>query len=200
MKLIAITDDQHSVEELAASIIQIKDLIDYIHIREKRKTASEIVALLQLLKAGDVSKEKIVINDRLDIALLNDIPNVHLPGHGLQTTIVKKCYPLLRVGRSVHSLEEAKQAERAGADYVLYGHCYETNCKQGKTPNGLGLLSKIAGELQIPVYAIGGIIPNRVDSVRNTGADGIAVMSGIFASREPEATVQNFFGKCKEEK
>lgn len=136
----------------------------------------------------------------MDIGLLHDIPNIHLPGNGLPAKTVKERYPQIRVGRSVHSLKEAKQAERDGADYVLYGHCFETNCKQGKPPNGLEVLSKIANELQIPVYAIGGINPDRVDVVRNTGAAGIAVMSGIFASCDPVASARNLFEKCKEER
>ena len=83
MKLLAVTDDSHSVTELALKIIAIKDVVDYVHIREKSKTPKQLLSLLQLLEDGGVKKEQIVLNDRLDVALLGQIPNIHLPSHGL---------------------------------------------------------------------------------------------------------------------
>ena len=65
------------------------------------------------------------------------IPNLHLPEQGFPVKKVKEHFPHLQIGRSVHSLETAKQAERDGVDYVLYGHCFETNSKKGKAPNGI---------------------------------------------------------------
>jgi thiazole tautomerase (transcriptional regulator TenI) len=199
MKLIAVTDDSHSVEELASIIIQIKDVVDYIHIREKTKTCNEIISLLNLLKVGKVNIEKIVINDRLDVALLMDIPTIHLPGHSLPSKSVKEKFPTIQVGRSIHSLEEAKQAEKENADYVLYGHCYETNCKKGKTPNGINNLFEIKKELQIPIYAIGGITPEHVNEIHQTKIDGIAIMSGIFSSNDPLASAIQYYERCKEQ-
>ncbi|MBP0726128.1 thiazole tautomerase TenI [Bacillus sp. RG28] len=199
MKLIAVTDDSHSVEELASIIIQIKDVVDYVHIRERTKTCSEIISLLNLLKEGNVMMEKIVLNDRLDVALLMNIANVQLPGHSLPSKDVKEKFPTIQVGRSVHSIEEAKQAEREKADYVLYGHCYETNCKKGKAPNGINNLIEMKKELQIPVYAIGGITPDLVKEIRQAKADGIAVMSGIFSSSDPLASAIQFYERCLEQ-
>ena len=193
MKLIAVTDDRQSVNELASIIIDIKDYFDFVHIREKGKKPNEIVRLLGLLEEGNISKEKIVINDRLDLALLYGIPNVHLPGHGLPVQEVKKQYPHLNVGCSVHSLVEAKQAEHDGADYILYGHCFETDCKPGLPPNGISLLSEIVQAVHIPVYAIGGITPERVSSVHSVGADAVAVMSGIFSTQDPVGYIRNLF-------
>ena len=73
----------------------------------------------------------------MDIALLRQIPNIHLPSHGLPVKEVKNQFPYMQVGRSVHTLDEAIQAEKDGADYVLYGHCFETNSKRGLAPNGI---------------------------------------------------------------
>ena len=76
MKLMAVTDDmQSSVRELALKIIEIKDRIDFIQIREKTKTAQEIITLIQYLEEGGVEKEKMILNDRLDIALLMGYSN-----------------------------------------------------------------------------------------------------------------------------
>ncbi len=185
MKLMAVTDDQHSVKELAEIIIAIKDLIDFVQIREKTKSAREIVMLLEYLETGGVHKEKIILNDRLDVTLCMGIPNFHLPEHSLPIQLVKTQYPNLRVGCSVHSFEKAKEAERNGADYVIYGHCFKTNSKKGIPPNGIDPILQMKEELSIPVFAIGGITYDNISSVKNVGADGIAVMSSIFSAKEP---------------
>jgi thiazole tautomerase (transcriptional regulator TenI) len=108
VKLMAVTDDRHPVSELASLIIGIKDIIDFVQIREKTKNVQEIVRLLEHLEDGGVKKEKIIINDRLDIALLMKIPNLHLPEQGLPVKKVKAHFPHLRIGRSVHSLEKRR--------------------------------------------------------------------------------------------
>jgi thiazole tautomerase (transcriptional regulator TenI) len=193
VKLMAVTDNLHSISELASKIIQIKDVVDFVQIREKTKTVQEIMSLLQLLEDGGVKKEKIIINDRLDIALLMNIPNVHLPEYGLPVKRVKEHFPHLRIGRSVHSLEKAKEAQRDGVDYVLYGHCFETNSKKGKVPNGIDSIIDMKKELKIPVYAIGGITINKIKPLKQVKADGIAVMSGIFSAKDPYVSVQQFY-------
>ncbi|MFJ7736350.1 thiazole tautomerase TenI [Lysinibacillus sp. NPDC097287] len=198
MKLIAISDDSHTIYELASKISSIHHLVDYIHIREKSKTVHEILSLLNLLAQQGVNKEKIVIHDRLDIALLTDNPNIHLPSHSLPVKQVRAAYPHLRIGRSVHSIDEAKQSEADGADYVLYGHCFETNCKEGKVPNGVHTIIDIKKELQIPIFAIGGITSERVHQLREAQANGIAIMSGIFASDNPYESALIFSKKCQE--
>jgi thiazole tautomerase (transcriptional regulator TenI) len=197
MKLLAVTDDSHSVNELAFKIIGIKDVVDYVHIREKSKTSKQILSLLQLLEEGGVRQEQIVLNDRLDIVMLKQIPNVHLSSHGLPVSEVKRMFPNLRVGRSVHVLDEAIQAERDGADYVLYGHCFETNSKKGLAPNGIHTISAMKKELRIPVYAIGGITPARVELLKEVGADGMAVMSGIFSVNHSREAALQFVKKCE---
>lgn len=198
MKLIAVTDDSHTVDELAFKIIQIKDVVDFVHIREKSKTSKQILFLLKLLEEGGVGKEKIVLNDRLDIAVLRQLTTIHLPGHGLPVKEVKRMFPDMQVGRSVHSLDEAIRVERDGADYVLYGHCFETNSKKGIAPNGIHFISNMKKELNIPVYAIGGITPARIEALQELRADGIAVMSGIFSANDPRQSALNFLKKCEE--
>ncbi|RFU67520.1 thiazole tautomerase TenI [Peribacillus saganii] len=200
MKLLAVTDDRHSVCKLASMIIQIKDIVDFIHIREKSKTSAELMSLLKLLENGKVDMAKMVINDRLDIACDKNIPTVHLPGHGLPVKMVRAKFPYLRIGRSVHSFEEAREAKDDGADYVLYGHVFETNSKKGKPPRGTSELTKIKKTLQIPVYAIGGITPARIKEIHQTKADGIAIMSGIFSADNPAAAAERLLEICLGEK
>jgi thiazole tautomerase (transcriptional regulator TenI) len=158
---------------------------DYIHIREKTKSASQIMEIVFLLLNNGVPKRKIVINDRLDVALLNQLPNVHLPGHSFSIEKVKQMAPSLRVGRSVHSLQEAIECELAGADYLLFGHIFETNSKVNLTPRGILQLAEICKTVQIPVIAIGGIVPETVSKLSGVKLSGVAVMSYVMASDEP---------------
>ncbi|WP_156291235.1 thiamine phosphate synthase [Oceanobacillus salinisoli] len=195
MKLIAVTDDSHPVKELAETIIAIKDWIDFVQIREKTKSAREIITLLDYLQAGGVRNEKIMINDRLDIALLMGIPNLHLPEHGLPVKRLKQRYPQIRAGCSVHSFEKAKAAEKDGADYVLFGHCFETDSKKGLAPNGVEPILQMKRELAIPVYAIGGMTIDKMPIMKRVKADGVAVMSSIFQAEEPQLVTKKF---CEE--
>ncbi|WP_449540507.1 thiamine phosphate synthase [Ferdinandcohnia sp. Marseille-Q9671] len=189
----AVTDDTRSVRNLASMIIEIKNTIDRVQIREKTKTAQEMITLLQYLEEGGVEKEKIILNDRLDIALLMSIPTIHLPENGLPVKMVKQRFSHIKVGRSVHSVEGAKKAERDGADYVLYGHCFETSSKKGKTPNGTQPVLEMKEKLRIPVYAIGGINLKNIYKVREAKADGIAVMSGIFSAQKPSYSTKQYY-------
>lgn len=195
----AVTDDRQSVQDLASKIIGIKDMIDFVQIREKTKTVHEIITLIQYMEEGGVNKDKIILNDRLDIALLMGIKSVHLPEKGLPVKMVKQNFPHLRVGRSVHSYEGAKIAERDGADFCLYGHCFETNSKKGKTPNGIQPILKMKEELKIPVYAIGGITVNKIDTLQQVKADGIAVMSGIFSAEDPFSSTKKYYEAIEHE-
>ncbi|MFT8319669.1 MAG: thiamine phosphate synthase [Bacillus sp. (in: firmicutes)] len=198
MKLIAVTDNQHSIDELACKILKIHTFVDYIHIREKSKPARDVFMLCVRLLQQGVDKKKLVINDRLDVASLLSIDNVHLPGSGLPVKEVKNFFPEKTIGTSVHSIEEAIQANRDGADYILYGHCFKTNSKKGKPPIAIESIEKIKRELSIPLFVIGGITEERVEVVHQYGADGIAVMSTIFSSADPLEEVKKLQERCKQ--
>lgn len=187
----------HAVSDLATKISRIHQVVDYIHIREKSKSAHEILSLLELLDADGVNKGKIVLHDRLDIALLTNNTNIHLPSHSLPVKQVRTAYPHLRIGRSVHSIEEAQQAEADGADYVLYGHCFETQCKEGKIPNGIEIIREMKKAVHIPIFAVGGITLARIPLLQENHADGVALMSSIFELDDPYEYACTLYNKCK---
>lgn len=85
------------------------------------------------------------------------------------------------VGVSVHSLKEAKAAAARGADYLIYGHVFATDCKPGLPPRGLDALREICEEVSVPVYAIGGIREENAGSCLDAGACGVCVMSGYMS-------------------
>ncbi|MGP7818327.1 thiamine phosphate synthase [Niallia sp. 01092] len=196
MNLLAVTDGQKSVNDLEDIISNIHNFVDFIHVREKTKPVQEVYTLcLRLLERG-VDRKKLVINDRLDVAALLHIENVHLPGAGLPVKAVKDFYPEKVIGTSVHTITEAKKAQKDGADYVLYGHCFTTNSKKGKAPIALESIQQMKQELSVPLYVIGGITEEKVDQLHHFGADGIAVMSGIFSSSNPLEAVKKLHERC----
>ncbi|WP_226530507.1 thiazole tautomerase TenI [Metabacillus niabensis] len=189
MEFHVITDGKQTINELISRLSIIHTEVDYIHIREKTKSASDIMDLLSVLVDKGVPKEKLVINDRMDVAVLQNIPNLHLPSHGFSIREVKKYRPSFRIGRSIHSLEEAIQCEREGADYLLYGHIFETTCKADLLPRGVEQLKDICKNVKIPVIAIGGITPKTIDQLNRTNVHGVAVMSYVMESKDPKSAL-----------
>lgn len=87
-----------------------------------------------------------------------------------------------KIGCSVHSLEEAREAEALGAAYLTAGHIYATDCKRGLPPRGLAFLEEICRNVTVPVYAIGGIglTDGRIEEVLMHGAKGACIMSEMM--------------------
>ena len=85
------------------------------------------------------------------------------------------------LGASCHSLEEAVEAENLGCTYITAGHIYETDCKKGLPGRGIGFLKKICETVSVPVYAIGGIGAENIQEIKNAGAAGGCIMSGVDA-------------------
>lgn len=87
---------------------------------------------------------------------------------------------LTLLGTSIHSVEDAKEAERLGTDYVFAGNIFETDCKKGLPGRGLEFLETVCKEVDIPVYAIGGITVEKMPQILGTGAAGGCMMSGFM--------------------
>jgi thiamine-phosphate diphosphorylase len=89
------------------------------------------------------------------------------------------------IGASVHSLDDAVSAEKAGADYLIVGTMFATRTHPGKEPEGLELMRLIRGDTTRPLIGIGGITTENAPSVMAAGADGVAVISEILGAADP---------------
>lgn len=89
------------------------------------------------------------------------------------------------LGASCHSPEEAVEAQRLGCTYITAGHVFSTDCKKGMEPRGLEFLKTVCDAVTIPVYGIGGISAGNIDEIRQAGAQGACVMSGIMKCSRP---------------
>ena len=85
-----------------------------------------------------------------------------------------------RIGISIHSLDEAKEVENLGASYVVAGHIFETDCKKGLEPRGLKFVEELSSILTIPIFAIGGIDEKNSQSVIDSGAFSVCMMSNLM--------------------
>ncbi|BDG48555.1 thiamine phosphate synthase [Parageobacillus sp. KH3-4] len=180
-----ISTGKQPLEQFVAICARVHPYVDVIHVREKMKTAREISEFLTALIRRGIPPKKIVVNDRIDVAVVFGVKGVQLAHHSLPVRQVKRHFPSLSVGCSVHSLEEAMEAEKSGADYCIYGHVFPTASKLGEPPRGIESLQNVVHHVNIPVIAIGGICSDNAEQVLQAGAHGIAVMSAVFCAKDP---------------
>ena len=126
------------------------------------------------------SNTKLLVNDRSDIARVAGADGVHLTSQSLSADVVRKLFgPEFVIGVSTHSLEEARAARDASADFVVFGPVFETESKRGfGEPQGLDKLRQVTSELRgFPVLAIGGISLDNIRAALEAGASGVAGIS-----------------------
>jgi len=167
--------------------------VDAVHVRARDRDAGELLAVAQVARRAIVPPAVLLVNDRVDVALLSEADGVQLPERGLPPEDARRLLGRGRlVGCSVHSVSAAERAARAGADFLLFGNVYETASKPGRAAAGLEALQAVARAVPRPVVAIGGITPERVPAVLAAGARGVAVIRGILAAADPVAAVHAF--------
>jgi thiamine-phosphate pyrophosphorylase len=153
--------------------------VDLIQLREKDLASRELLGLAKsAVEASRRSRTRIVVNDRLDVAMAAGAHGVHLGGMSAQAETVRRHVDKdFLVGVSCHSMEEALKAEAGGAEYILLGPIFDTPSKrQYGPPLGLSKLSEIANRIKIPLLALGGITVVRVRPCLDAGATGIAAI------------------------
>ncbi len=131
---------------------------------------------------------KLIINDRVDIALAVDADGVHLGGESIPARAARKVLGSEKlIGVSCHDRAGALAARDEGADFITFGPIYYTPSKaRYGEPVGITALRETAGGMSIPVFALGGIKPENVREVIGAGAHGIALISAIIAADDPE--------------
>jgi thiamine-phosphate diphosphorylase len=164
--------DRRQGDLLSCVNAAVREGVEIIQVREKDLDAHALFELVcRIRDAAAGSPTKVLVNDRLDVALAAGVDGVHLPGQGLPTAKVR---PLVKtLGRSIHSIEEGLEAARDGADFVVFGPIFET---PGKEPVGIDALRALTAVVKIPVLAIGGITHEDTSLVLEAGAAGIAAI------------------------
>ncbi len=153
--------------------------IDLIQIRERDLPVRRLLALVEeAVKRAGAGPTRILVNDRLDVAVAAGAAGVHLPAHGFPVDEVRRSYPELLIGASTHNLEELRRAADGGADFAVFGPVFETPSKKAYGPPlGLEKLAEAARAVNIPLLALGGVtLENAADCLR-AGAAGLAAIS-----------------------
>jgi thiazole tautomerase (transcriptional regulator TenI) len=176
-----------AVDELLNISMAVLPYVDYIHLRDKQLSAKAQLEIVQLMYQAGIPLQSIVINDRLDVALAAGAGGIQLAGHSLPPASVRPLAQGMRVGCSVHSLEEAASAAGDGADYCLFGHVYDSSSKPGIPGRSLEKLTEVVCACSVPVIAIGGVRPENAGDIIRHGAQGVAVLSGLFSAPDPAA-------------
>lgn len=158
-----------------------------VHARGRALGGREQHALAVRLSA--VPPLRVFVHDRLDIALAVGAAGVQLGEDGLAVRDARRLGPTWCIGRSVHSLDAARSASAAGADYLLVGPVYHTRTHPDVAPLGLARLEEFT-RIGPPVIAIGGVTPGRVADARRAGAYGVAAIRALWEGDDPAAAAR----------
>ena len=184
-RLYLLTDRHNTCRRPISSVIsQALDAgVRMVQIREKDLDTRPLIDLVQnLMPLIKRHQGKVLLNDRVDLAMVLDADGVHLRSDSLPLSRARRMLGTKKlIGVSTHSVEEVRYAEGEGADFVVLGPIFETFSKHiYGPPLGLHTLETACRASRLPIFAIGGINPQNVPSVLSFGAYGISVISSIF--------------------
>jgi len=179
--------------------------VDWVQIREKDLTERELASLtrksLRIAERSSAERSfaaRILVNDRLDVAIAERAGGVHLGERSLSAEDAKHLIRLrltssegFLTGVSCHSLESARAAARSGADYIFFGPVFTTPSKEEfGPPQGTTLLEQVCRAVSIPVLAIGGVTLDNAKSCVVAGAAGIAAIRLFQDASDPISIIQ----------
>lgn len=150
-----------------------------IHLRSSRIHARRFYDIaLELAKVQEETGCWLIVNDRVDVAAAVGARGVQLAAHSLTIADAVAVTSLVPVGASIHSVEEAVEAERDGASWCVAGTVFETPSHEGRPPARVEFIEQVTRAVRIPVIAIGGVTPEDVQALRKAGAHGVATIRG----------------------
>lgn len=188
----AVTNRKLIVNEDIYSVVEklCKFGADAIILREKDLESNDLFNMASKIKYITNKYNKLlIINSNLQVAKKVQAYAVHF---GYREFIELKMPLDINVGVSVHSMEEAINADQLGAGYILLGNIYETDCKKGLKGKGEIFLKQVIEMVSIPVIAIGGINEYNIKNIRKTGAYGVAIMSLAMKSPDKINKITNY--------
>lgn len=162
-------------------------------LREKDLPEAEYARLAEkLLPIFEKAGTPLILHYFYETAVRLGVRRIHLPLHILRGMNTEDKSKFEMIGCSCHSPEEAAEAQSMGASYITAGHVFATDCKKGLPPRGTDFLREVCRRVSIPVYAIGGISPENISSVRSAGAAGACIMSSLMTCEQPPELLAAF--------
>ncbi len=181
-----------SVKETARLVID--GGANAIQLREKLISDSEFISLASEVREISAKRGSLlIINDRVHVARKINADGVHL---GQQDMSVLEARDIIGnekiIGVSTHSIIQAKQAQKDGADYIAIGPVYSTKTKGHEPSIGLEVIQEVSGAVNIPIIAIGAINLENLDEVLKAGASRVAVCSAIIGSKDIYSSTKQY--------
>lgn len=178
----------------------LKGGVTFLQLREKELSKEaflqEAIEMKQLCGKYHVP---LIINDDVEIAYKSDADGVHVGQGDMPANEVRKILGANKIiGVTARTVEQAKEAERLGADYIGSGAVFGSGTKTDAKALDHKIFSKICHSVQIPVVAIGGINGENILQLKGLGAAGAAIVSGIFAQEDIQAAAADLKKKTLE--
>lgn len=194
--LYLITDHTNLTDEQFLDVIEkaCQAGVDLVQLREKTGSSKELLNWALLVKqVTDKYNVPLIIDDRIDIAQASEAAGVHLGQSDLPVKLARQILgPETIIGATTKTIEQAIIAQAQGADYLGCGAIFPTTTHVKTVQTSIATLTEICASVDLPVYAIGGMRPDRVKVLKNTGATGVAVVSDLMQASDPAAKVQDF--------
>jgi len=192
--LYAILDPEQSKGRAPESVLRglLEGGVTLLQLRVKTMAPSEFFQLARTVRSETRAHGcKLIVNDRVDIALACGADGVHLGQDDLPLTAGRKLVGARIVGISTHAVDQAKEAEQNGADYIGFGPMFGTTTKAtGYSARGIEMLRQIRAAAKLPIVAIGGINEHNVQQVWQAGADSAAIISDILGADDIPAKIK----------
>ena len=170
----------------AAVVAAVEGGVDMVQLRKKDLPGRALLEVGQRLKQAIDGSALLIINERVDVAQACDADGVQLGEDGLPVPVVRRLLGEGKlIGRSVHSVEAAMQAETEGADFLVVGTIFTTGSHPGAKPAGVELLAQVAEQVKVPFLGIGGVTADNVPEVMKAGASGAALITAILNAQDP---------------
>jgi len=189
-----------SVKETARLVID--GGADTVQLREKTISDSKFISLAREVR--DITTKRgslLIINDRVHVVRKVNADGIHLGQQDMSALEARNIIGDEKIiGVSTHSITQARQAQKDGADYIAIGPIYPTSTKDHEPSVGIEIIHEISEAVSIPIIAIGAITLENLDEVLKAGASRIAVCSAIIGSKDIYSSTRQFKEKLGETK
>ena len=195
IRLCVLLDVDQTQAEFKTLVGQLLDAgVRMIQLRDKKASTALLceradMILQQVRQHAEMKTGKrclVLINDRADVAVAVNADGVHLGETDLPVNLARKvCGHEFIIGRTAHSIDEAKQAVREGVDYLGVGPCYPSTTKQFEYFASDAFLRDVSKEIQLPIFGIGGIASDNIDRLIHLGVTRVAIASSITGAADP---------------
>jgi len=187
---------QRAVEDVLSELLRAR--VKMLQLRAKVLGGKDFLALAKLARSQTETYNcRLIVNDRVDVAMLCNADGVHLGQEDLPLEVGRRLLGNKIIGISTHNIEQARQAQTGGADYIGFGPMFGSQTKDtGYSARGVDMLTEIRATVTIPIVAIGGINEQNVSQVWRAGADSAAIISDILASRDITAKIDRILSQA----